>query len=215
MSTSTDRDARTPRERLWALGGVVTRPDAYRKLLYLAVALPLGVVYVVVLVTGFALGLGLSVVVVGLFVLCGVLAWSHRAQVFERRLADGLLDTAITASPRPRVTGRLAQGRADLADRSTWRGLAFLLLKLPVGVLSFALVASGLALTVGLLTMPLYYDVVPFDVRVVWWTIDTPFEALACVPLGALAAVLSLHLTTLAASASGRLARVSLARTDR
>lgn len=51
---------------------IVTRGETYRHLLYLATALPLGMVYLTILVAGLGLGLALTPLVVGVPILVGV-----------------------------------------------------------------------------------------------------------------------------------------------
>lgn len=212
MAITSSTGTRASRQRLRATVSVVRRPETYRNLLYLGTALPLGLVYVVSLVTGFTPGIVLSVVLVGVLVVIGVIAWSRVLQGFERRLANRWLDTAIAGPSRLRPeTGLLARGKADLSDRATWMGLLFLLLlKLPMGVLSFGLLVTTATLTLGLVTMPLYYHLTWIDVTLLWWEIETLAEALVCVPLGMAVGIASLHVTNLAARASGYVAQVFL-----
>lgn len=211
MAITSSTGTRASRQRLRATVSVVRRPEPYRNLLYLGTALPLGLVYVVSLVTGFTLGIVLSVVLVGVLVVIGVIAWSRVLQGFERRLANRWLDTAIAEPSRLRPeTGLLARGKAALSDRATWMGLLFLLLKLPMGVLSFGLLVTTATLTLGLVTMPLYYHLTWIDVTLLWWEIETLAEALVCVPLGMAVGIASLHVTNLAARASGYVAQVFL-----
>ena len=82
--------------------GVVAEPQTYKNLLYLGLAFPLGMVYYVVLMAGFALGIGLSVLVVGLGILLGTVIGLRYIASVERRLANALLGTAIGHTGRCR-----------------------------------------------------------------------------------------------------------------
>lgn len=79
-----------------------------------------------------------------------------------------------------------------------------------MGVLSFGLPVTTATLTIGLVTMPLYYHLAWIDVTLLRWEIEPPAEALVCVPLGMAVGITSLHVTNLAARASGYVAQVFL-----
>lgn len=114
---------------------VLTRGRTYLNLLYLFISLPLAVVYLVVLlfcavsgaVLTVAFGFGLLILVSGV-----VAAWGFA--LLERELATSLLGIELPPlAPLP--PGSLwARLRAHLARPETWRSLAFLLLKLPLGL---------------------------------------------------------------------------------
>ena len=97
---------RCRRRRATALGGrrllrVVLRPRSWLNLLYLALSFPLGLFYFVVLVTLLAVGIGLVIIWVGIFILALTAAAWWAFASFERSLADGLLGTHLQPAPRP------------------------------------------------------------------------------------------------------------------
>jgi signal transduction histidine kinase len=114
---------------------VLTQGRTYLNLLYLFISLPLALIYVAVLlfcaisgaVLSVVLGFGLLILVTGL-----VAAWGFA--LLERELATSLL--GIDLPPlAPLPPGTLwARLRAHVARPETWRSLAFLLLKLPLGL---------------------------------------------------------------------------------
>jgi signal transduction histidine kinase len=189
--------------------GVGLRADTWRHVLYLLLALPLGLVYFTVLVTGWALGAGLAVLVVGLALLAATaLAWRAMAGI-ERGLARRLLDVAIPA-PAHMDPGLTVWERArSLArDPVTWKSLAFVLLKLPMGAIAFTVVA-GLGFASAVLALaPAIVAVTP--VTLFGWVIETPGEAVPVVPLGLLGLGLVLHLANGMAWLYGLFARVML-----
>ena len=126
------------------------------ELAYLAIGVPLGVAYFIVIVVGFGLGATLWLVWVGLplGLVASTLAW--RCAALERRLANRLLDARIPALPP--LPDRGAGGawqrlRLRVTAPSFWRGVALLALKLPVIVVLGAPTALGIGLAVALLVL--------------------------------------------------------------
>ncbi|QSG06859.1 sensor domain-containing protein [Halapricum desulfuricans] len=191
--------------------GVVTDAQTYRNVLYLILAFPLGLVYYVVLLFGLTLGIGLSILVVGLGVLLGTVIGSRYIAAFERRLANRLLETAI-AEPddvEPDGDGVVAVVQAYLGAASTWKGLAFAMLKFWLGVLAFVLLVSFLGVGIELSVLPLAPDGL-FNVQVANWRVAESFEtttqrALA-VPTGLLLVLVSLHVLNAAARINAAIA---------
>jgi len=125
---------------------------AWGEFAYCLAGFPLGVAGFAGTVVLLALGAGLSLTVAGMVLgvplLIGVLALVRGLGALHRRLAAALLGERVAAPPRPRpgrgLTGRLG---ARLRDRASWRAVAYLLVKLPVGILglySVALWGGGL-----------------------------------------------------------------------
>jgi signal transduction histidine kinase len=109
--------------------------------LYLGLSLPLGIVAFVLLVVGFAVGIGLSVVWIGVPILLGLLASSRAFAGLDRRLANSLLGTAIPApaAQRSREGTLLKQVTTLVRSRTTWRALAWLFLRFPLSLITFCL----------------------------------------------------------------------------
>lgn len=162
--------------------GAITIPDVlvqfirapfrlrtYKNLLYLMLAFPLGLGYFIFLSVGLTAGVGLTIVWIGLFLLALVLAGTWAFAAFERQMAIHLLDAEVApmlppASPAQRTVWQ--QVRDVLANPVTWKGMAFLLLKLPLGVISFVATVAMLSISSALLLSPilaLFGD---------WWVTD-------------------------------------------
>jgi hypothetical protein len=184
--------------------GVLVRSQTWLNLVYLALAFPLGLFYFVFLVVGLSVGLSLVIVWVGIFVL-GITAacwWAFAA--FERYLADTLLHTRLAPAPQP---WRSAQGtwpriKAHFSAGATWKDLAFLFVKFPLGLLSFTVVVSLGAAALAFLGAPFYYryaestgahGAVHHGIYFGVWTVDRLWEALLLVPIGILLTILVFH----------------------
>jgi len=160
----------------------------YGRILYLLLALPLGVAEFSFLVTAISFGFGTAVTLIGIPVLVGsVYAWRWLAEL-ERRLIRALVGTEIPSPYRPDPVGGRWWRRltARLADPATWKDLAFLLLQLPLGILSFTVTVAVLAVGLGTLAAPAYYWAVSDATWLGWIQINSLGAALALMPLGAL-----------------------------
>jgi two-component system, OmpR family, phosphate regulon sensor histidine kinase PhoR len=136
--------------------GVLLRGRTYANLLYLSLCFPLGLLYAVVLGLGVGLGAVLSVVLVGLLLLMGCIVGAWGFAMFERELAILLLGVDIPPMSVPGLEPASARQRltSHLRRSVTWKSLAFLMLKLPLGtVVAFGGVAA-LSASFALLLTP-------------------------------------------------------------
>jgi len=172
----------------------IVEARTYRRILYLLLALPLGVAEFSFLVTAISFGFGTAITLIGIPVLVGtVWAWRWLAD-FERALIGRLLGTQIPTPYRPdppnaRWWRRLA---ARLADPATWKDLAFLLLQLPLGILSFSVTVGVVGFGLRLLFAPAFYEPFSDGDWIAWLNIDSLEAAIAAVPLGALILLLGI-----------------------
>ena len=183
----------------------------YGRILYLLLALPLGIAEFIFLVTTISLGVGLLVTLVGVPILIAtVYAWRWIAQL-ERQLIGVLIGRVIPSPYRPDPAGNWwARVRARLADPATWKDLAFLLLQLPLGIVSFTVTAAVLGAALQALTAPAWYWAVSGGIDLGVVQIDTLWEALAFVPLGALLAFVGIPAMGALGRLYGELAAVLL-----
>ena len=151
--------------------------------------LPLGTAYFIWIVTGVSLGAGLAITLIGIPILTFVLANVRPLLLAERGLSDALLGTRLPPldiAPR-RGGGWLDRLKAYWSDGLTWRGLLYLLLRFPVGILTFTVAVTAYGAGLYGLAAPI---VAPFDaIDLGFWEPDTVLEGLALVPLGAAALV--------------------------
>jgi hypothetical protein len=196
--------------------GVAASGRSYLTVLYSLVAFPLGVAYFCFLTIGWSLGLGLLIIWIGLIVLLTVLAGSWLFSAFERQQAIHLLGATVEPmTPAERDPERTPWQRfvGFLANRVTWTGMLFLLLKFPLGIASFVAAVTGLSLSFSLLLAPLYYRFEAPDLY--YWRIDTLPEALLASLVGALLFILTLHLLNAFGWIWKGLARTLLGRSHR
>ncbi|WP_277556184.1 sensor domain-containing protein [Halobaculum limi] len=226
MSTSSTSRS-DPIERLtdglWAVFGVPFRRETYGNIAYLALQFPLGIAYVTLLATLLALGVGLSVVAVGVPLLLATLVFVTGLTRVEVLLANTLLSRQVTARAVPLTApdGITEYAKELVLDTGTYVSLVFLLSKLAVGIVTFTVLTFLVSLTGALLVAPLVYDR-PGSYRVfydttltfapkirfvqdLWsvtfapvitlseWNVDTLGEALVVAAFGVVLFIISLH----------------------
>jgi len=193
MTTTTAMPAQSTVDQIF---GTVLEGQTWRNLLYLFLSFPLGLVYFVLTVTLLSVGVGTIVIVVGIPILVVTFALVRGFVAAERALLWKLLGVSIPApAPRARPTGLIERMMSYLGDAHLWKGLVYLLLHFVFGVASFALVMGLIPASVGLLTMPLTYQLVPMTVGLE--RITTLDQAVLCCSAGAILGLLSLHLLNL------------------
>jgi hypothetical protein len=148
------------RPSLRAVASAPFRLRTYRNLLYLALAFPLGIGYLVFFSVGLGLSVGLAIILVGVPLFLVVLLVTTGLVTVERWLATALLGVGIDP-PDWRFTGR--EGVRDraiglVADPVVWLGLLFLASKFAIGVGAFVLLVTLLVPAVVLVGTPLFYD---------------------------------------------------------
>ncbi len=182
------------RSVLSTIFGVAARPQSYAQAFYSLIAFPLGTLYFIFLAVGLSLGLGLVLLWIGFLILAFVLVASWGLSAFERQQAIHLLHAEVPPMRRPAATDEDfgQQLKRYLTNPVTWKGPLFLLLKFPLGVISFVVMLTGLTLGGSLLLAPFYYRWSPPDFYL--WQADTLPEALVCSVVGAATLLISLHL---------------------
>lgn len=115
---------------------VLWEPRSYLTALYMVTALPFGLMYFSVLFAGSVLGAFLTFFVVGLVMLLVVLVAAWLFAMLERELAIHLLGARVPplALPDQEILTPWRMLVRHLQRPTTWRSLAFLLIKLPFGV---------------------------------------------------------------------------------
>ena len=135
------------------------QPPFASTLLYLLLSLPLGVIYFTVVVTGLAVSAGTLVIWIGIPILLIVLLLARGMAEIERQLIGRLLRRPLptrSSSSLPKRTFLQRLG-AMLRDPGTWMTLLYMLLKLPLGIVSFVLAVTLPVVALALTALPLAY----------------------------------------------------------
>lgn len=130
-------------------------------MLYLLLSFPLGIIYFILLVIGLSVGLGTIIVWIGLPVLLLTLLAIRGIAIMERDIAASLLQIPMPYIPPQQPgegKGRLLRWlRSSLRDAVTWKSMIYILLKFPLGIISFVLVVTLPLVSLGLILEPLAY----------------------------------------------------------
>jgi hypothetical protein len=147
---------RSPRRRFF---GVVGDGQSYRNIGYLLMGLVLATLWGVVVLSAVAVSLSLLVVaLVGIPLLIGT--W-HLIRAFanvERGLANVLLGQDIRLAPMAATSrGNLWVRLVAMSrERARWRELAYLALRIPVGIATFAVAVVALGVPLALVWAPFH-----------------------------------------------------------
>ena len=184
------------------------RLRTYSNLLYLMLAFPLGLAYFVFLAVGLPLGLGLTLIWIGIPILALVFAGSWGLAGLERQSAIHLLGAQVpprTPPPVQEEQGFWKKLYAFYTNPVTWKGMAFLLIKVPLGIVTFIAVVTLLAVTAAFLFAPFIVATVDYGWEDGWssfeadadywgWQVDTLPEAFICSAFGVVLLWVSLNL---------------------
>ncbi|RSK25996.1 hypothetical protein EJF36_03270 [Bacillus sp. HMF5848] len=143
--------------------------------------------YFVFLVTGIALGVGLSITIIGLPILAGVLRASRSFMAIEKALVG---ETYIHPV-RNEIESFFAAIKTELTSTENWKNVAFLLASFPLGVVSFVLAITFTTVPLALICVPLFYKLIPVGVMInseFRYEVDSLPEALVITGIGLLLA---------------------------
>ncbi|HEX6555628.1 MAG TPA: ATP-binding protein [Ktedonobacteraceae bacterium] len=157
-----DRIVRRPPQSLFR---AAQDRQSYTNMLYLLISFPLGLAYFVFLISGIVIGLGTLVIWIGVLILILMMAAWRYIAAFERHLAIHWLHVVIPplSYPFPIPMTQWQRLQAQVGNSMTWKTLAYLLLKFPLGLFSFVimivllvlnLVVSVVTIVLGLLAAP-------------------------------------------------------------
>ncbi len=153
-----------PPRRSW-IGGrlrAVVAPRTWKATAHLLADLPLGIAWFTIVVTGLSLGFGTIVTFIGIPVLVGVLLFSRVISSVERARAKALLDSDIASPFRSLREGSFWNRLKQLiSDSASWKGIAYGLIMLPVGIFNFTVAITLWALALGGVTYPAWSWALP------------------------------------------------------
>lgn len=189
---------------------VYAQPQTWLNLVYLFLMFPMGLFYFIVLITGLSLGIGLFILWVGVLILAAMLILSWAFAALERLLAVHLLSAKIPEQDklvRPDAPF-LEKLKAYATNPRLWKGIAFLFIKFPLGILTFTILAILLGISLGFIATPF---LLPFaQISWVFWSIIVIPLGIIGFALGVLILTSSLHLFNFGIRLYKKLAEVLL-----
>lgn len=196
MTQITEREFQLNGDRALNALRVYREPQAWKNAAYLYLSFPLGIAYFVFLVTGISLGAGLVVTLIGIPILLGVFYATGWLTRFESWLAATLIDAEIER-PKAKTSESDAEGiisrvGAMVSDVNRWKGLVYLLLRFPLGVMTFVAATFLTALPFAMMTAPFTYQT--GEIELFFWNVNTFPEAVVASILGVFVGALALRL---------------------
>jgi uncharacterized membrane protein len=146
---------------------VYSDPRAYVSLFFMVLSLATGCVYFTFAVTGLALSLGLSILIIGLPVFLAFIGITRVISLGEGRLLEAVSGERMPRRPvHPGAPDGLVERIVEtVKDVRTWTTLIYFLMMLPLGILYFVIAVTGVSLGVSFFTVP----VVGIAQRLDWW----------------------------------------------
>lgn len=163
---------------------IFANPKMYTTLLYLFLTFPLGLTYFVFLVVGLSVGFSLLIIWVGFFVLALLFPLIWMIISFERIQTVHLLGIPIPTLENQSNYGEpiLQKIKTFLTDPATWRGILFIFLKFPIGIFSFIVLVTGLAILFSFIISPIIFPWTSINLG--FWHVDTISEAIGLSLIG-------------------------------
>ena len=194
--------------------GIFADPRAWGSLIYMLFALVTGIIYFTWAVTGISVGASMIFLIIGIPIIVLFLYSIRGISFVEGRLVEALLGERMPR--RSKYTNKnikLWDRIKDLfTDRTTWLGMLYMVLQLPLGILYFTLMVTFIATSIALILAPV--ALIISNVSLVdiggeyfnpsYWTL--PFISIG----GFLILTISMHLAKLVGKLHGKWAKLLL-----
>jgi hypothetical protein len=197
-------------ERFLGLLAAPFQARTWRATAYNLVGLAAGVVWFTVIVTGFALGAGLLVTLVGLPIIAATLVVARVGALAERWRASWIDGRRLPAPARPDPREPSWAGlKAQFLHAKSWTSALYLVLLLPIGVATFTIAVTTWAYALAALTMPFWNDTVSTGhAHLLGYTVQRPIDYLPVLAAGAVAFFLAPWVNRATAQLNARLVRL-------
>ena len=151
----------TPRKEAKSVAGrffgVFLDPRAYTSLFFMLLALPTGIIYFVLAVGGLSLSAGFLVLIIGVPFFLMFMAICRVVSLAEGGLIEAM--TGVRMPRRPVYQGKALSFWARIGemvkDPRTWTTIAYLILRLPIGIFYFVIAVAGLSVSLSLIALPI------------------------------------------------------------
>ena len=195
------RSRYVPQPSTKARGDTASASSALTRAIYHGLSFPLSIMYLILSLVGFALGVGLSVLWIGLPLLVATFWFFGYVAQLERWLNEALLGTPIAYTPRPMRGGVIARLSLYVRDPMTWWAGLYITVKIPFALLSSLSLLALFSVSLALIAAPLIQILGGSIITLGNWKLTTPGEAVV-------ASVIGLALLWITALLSNGLARI-------
>lgn len=149
----------------------IGKSQSYLNMFYLLAAFPLGLIYFIFIIVGLSIGLGLFITLLGIPILLGVMYMWLGFAYFERKMTSVLLNINIPYAYKKKTKkeGLWKSLKRTISDSYTWKSFGYLILKFPLGIISFVVLVTFISVTLALIASPFVYYL--YDIGVIPGTI--------------------------------------------
>jgi len=202
---------------------VIGERQTYLNMIYLLISFPLGIAYFVFLVTGISLGLGLVITLIGIPILVLMTFLWYWVGIFERELSSRILGIDISPVKNKALKQKafLKKVTTHLSQPITWKSLAYLFIKFPLGILSFVALVTLLSVSLSLAVFPIVYYSLRDVSGISFMTINgvsyipQTWQIFLVAIVGIFLLFVSMHLLNGLAYVSGLFAKILLGETEK
>jgi len=136
--------------------GIFADAGAWGSLIYMIFAMVTGIIYFTWAVTGISIGLSMIFLIIGIPIII-LFLYSVRGIAFiEGRIVEALLGERMPR--RSRFTDKNVKFwdriKELLTDRTTWTGILYMILQLPIGIIYFTIMIIMLSLSISIIFAP-------------------------------------------------------------
>ena len=193
--------------------GIAAEPRTYAALFYMLLALATGIFYFTWVVAGISMSAGLAVLIIGVPFVILYFGSVRVLSLVEGRIVEVMLGERMPRRPLYAVRGRpwLQRIKDMFLDPRTWSTQLYFLAMLPLGIVYFTMVVTGLAVSAALIAAPFlamfgYPDAITVDGIGVSFQ-DAPWSWPIVFAAGVAILFACLHLVRLIANWHGQLAK--------
>ena len=189
---------------------VYAKPQTWLNLLFLFLMFPLGLFYFIVLITGLSAGVGLFILWIGVLILAATLLLSWVLIALERILAVNLLHADIPdlGNPVRPDAPFLEKLKTFLSNPVLWKGIAYLFIKFPFGIIVFSIMVSLMGIGLGFAAGPFILPFIHLP-SILWPFVSIPLGIIATV-IGVIVITATLYLFNFISTLFKRLAEIML-----
>jgi len=139
--------------------GIFADAGAWGSLIYMIFALVTGIIYFTWAVTGISIGMSMIILIIGIPIIILFLYSVRGLSFIEGRIVEALLGERMPR--RARFTDKNVKLwdriKELFTDRSTWSGILYLVLQLPLGIIYFSLMITLIATSIASIFAPIMY----------------------------------------------------------
>ena len=196
--------------------GVFADPKSWTALAYMLLALGTGIFYFVWVITGFSVSAGLIVLVIGLPFLALFLLSIRLISFVEGIVVEAMLGTRMPHRPRffGKSKGTWQKIKNLFAERTTWTGILYGVMQLPLGIVYFTLCVTLLSVSFYLTAWPfsefIFHTPAYFIIGDTRYQAANPLVPFLTVPLGILLFTVTLHISKAVGRLHGAWAKLML-----